>query len=143
MPSNESDSRSLDRRKLGFAAILAGIVIAALSYLPNRTLDGAGWSNEQALKYQETSAKLIGMSHATLAESPDTQSKALADQSRARLRDFSELRDQLDAARKRSFNWAIALRAIGAVIVFVGAVRYFATLRKRSPELREFHKVSS
>jgi hypothetical protein len=122
-----------------------GMLLIGLSFLPSIAVDGRSeWTDEKALQYQEASATLHGLAH-EIGHAPEnpgvgTNSQQQLEAAQAR---FDELRRQLQAARSRSINWALALRSLGVVFAIVGSVAYFAKLRRRIPELRDYHRVRS
>jgi hypothetical protein len=121
------------------------MLLIGLSFLPSIAVDGRSeWTDEKALQYQEASATLHGLAH-EIGHAPEnpgvgTNSQQQLEAAQAR---FDELRRQLQAARSRSINWALALRSLGVVFAIVGSVSYFAKIRRRIPELRDYHRVRS
>ena len=144
MTASDLPPVSSQRQSWPFVSIAGGALLIGLSMFWPAALGGrSGWTDAKAIEYQKASADFHELAHELGhrddrgGSSADTEQKVKAAEAR-----FDQLRGELQAARGRTLNWAIALRVIGAAMAITGAVAYFATRRKHSPDLREFHKVS-
>jgi hypothetical protein len=110
------------RAKAGGIAILLGLIVVILSFLPVGPMASHGsWSQQQAQAYQAASATLHELSnkYASEAMAGDTRSTR-AEVERAKAR-FDEFKTQLETAQNRPRLVAWAMRLGGALLAAVGA----------------------
>jgi hypothetical protein len=129
MHRNEAEA---DREPLNLRPILCGLLVVvglvlfAVSFVwPGSSTRSAGWSTDQAVKYQTASTNLHRLSH----EYARTTGTDKAPQVRAELQkaqsEFSELGGELESAIARPKRLAMMLRIGGLALAAIGAVGVF------------------
>jgi hypothetical protein len=129
MAPSEPPAEAGLRSKWFVVAVLGGVSLVALSFLPAFASGKARWTPDKARAYQEASVKIQELSHKVAQESPDTVSRATSDEVNEALDNFDQLRHELESVRSQSGLWAIALRAIGICLVALGIAGYVASTR--------------
>jgi hypothetical protein len=120
MASSEP-KRELDWRTLIPAVLVIGGILLILGslLLPTSVTGRAGWSPEQAKKYQEAAVKLHSLSHASLHTSPEADQPAKRKELQQAEADYNAIRSQLDSAiaRPKKITWAIRLAGVALVAI--------------------------
>jgi uncharacterized protein HemX len=133
MAMSEPKTDSARPQVAALAAILAGLVLAAASFLPMFQSGSERWTNDRAREYQDAALEIQNLTHHAASQSPDTASRADAEKLDQALSHFQGLQQELDAARSQSAGLGMLLRIVGVLLAIVGSVLYVAW-RPTAPE---------
>lgn len=132
MPNSESDHVPVRSQRWGVAAIVVGLVLACLSFLPAFSGGSERWTSDEARAYQDASMKIQNLTHQLGSEQPETVSRNSSADFEKAIEDFQELRSKLEEARDRSGLWGTTLRLAGVALLFVGAARLWSARRSKA-----------
>lgn len=127
MPSSDPEPRS---SRTGLAAVLLGMLLVALSFLPAIAGERARWTTERAREYQNASLRIQQLTHELGDQQPDDAGRATEEEYRAAIDHFQDLQAELHQARSDRGLLKTALRVLGGGLVVGGMVRHLAARRE-------------
>jgi hypothetical protein len=130
MASNEPQLARNRSRPLALGAVLLGVALVAVSFLPVLASGRDRWTNDDAREYQETSMQIQTLTHHLGSQTPETASRDKSDEFKHAVDQFQQLRTKLESAQARSAIWPTTLRVVGLVVGLAGIVNFFSTMQK-------------
>jgi len=140
MSSNDPRHGAESLARFALPAVIVGMALFALSFLPLFTSGRERWTKQQALELQQASMRIQELTHQLGSQTPDTASRQTSQDYRQALDHYEDLQSQLKDARGRSGSLGPVMRILGLLLAIGGAVSFFATKRK-STDLRPIHTV--
>jgi len=137
MSPSESERVKTNTARYALTAILVGVVLLGVSFLPALAGGQARWSKEQALEYQQASLRIQELTHTLASQTPETASRKSADEFQDALGHFHDLQSNLETARGQSGHLAAVLRVAGLLLLVGGAIS-FLPMKRKPAELRPF-----
>lgn len=139
MSSNEPRPGAVAPSRYALPAILLGIALLAVSFLPLFASGRESWTKEQALELQQASMRIQELTHKLGSKSRDTASRQAADDYQQALDHFQLLQSELKDAQSRNNSLAPVLRMLGLLMAIGGAANLAAAKRKKTAELPPMH----
>jgi hypothetical protein len=138
MSSNDRQRNAEASARYALPAIVMGITLFGLSFLPIFASGRERWTKDQALELQQASMRIQELTHKLGAQTPDTVNRQTSQDYQQALDHFANMQSQLKEAQSRSGSLEAVLRILGLLLAIGGAVSFFATKRK-SGDLRPIH----
>lgn len=133
MAMSEPKTDSARPQVAALAAILAGLVLAAASFLPTFQSGSEQWTNDRAREYQEAALQIQNLTHHAASQTPDTATRADSEKLDRALTHFQDLQQELESARSQSLGLGVLLRVVGVLLAVGGSILY-AAWRPTAPE---------
>jgi flagellar basal body-associated protein FliL len=132
----------MEHRRSPLILIAVGVALLGLSFASFVHSDGRSvWTEEKAVQYQQAAATFHQLAHEAGHLGGSEDSTRVNDNLQQAQSDFEQLRTELESARRGSIHWPVLLRIAGTTLAVAGAISFFATRRKGSRGLADFHRV--
>lgn len=129
MSSSSQGTSTAGIRKFSIGAILIGLAIAALSFLPSLAAGTKRWTPDKAREFQKASLEIQELSHTVVSQTPDSASRETSTRFQKAIDNFESLRTELEEARSHNGSLAAVLRLLGGTLIVGGIVGCLATIR--------------